>query len=307
MHPRQDGAPGGAPAGIGEFLHFCGQPRSRISGDEVPMGRNLRWDRYIVHPEKTIRLDQIPTGETSLCPDKQRASKLLKQYMRRIDELLDTFAVEGRRSLLVVLQGMDASGKDGAIRKVFTGVNPLHCRATSFKEPDAVEKAHDYLWRIYAVLPAKGQLAIFNRSHYEDVVVPAAREKHSPELIRMRLQEIADVERTWSENGTVIRKFFLHVSREEQKRRLQARLDNPDKHWKLDESDFADRRLWLRFQQVYQEALSRTSTEHAPWYIIPADRKWYRNVAIAAIICSTLRDLKPRLPHPAIDRSRFPL
>lgn len=271
------------------------------------MGRKLGWDRYLVRPKSAIRLEQLSTAETSLCPDKKEAKKLLKQYVRDIDELLDTFAVEEKRSLLVVLQGMDASGKDGAIRKVFTGVNPLHCRATSFKEPDPVEKAHDYLWRIYAVLPARGQLAIFNRSHYEDVVVAAAREKHSPQLIRMRLQEIADVERIWSENGTVIRKFFLHVSPEEQKRRLQERLDNPGKHWKLDESDFADRRHWDRFQQIYQEALSRTSTDDAPWYVIPADRKWYRNIAIAAIVCSTLHDLRPRLPHPRIDRSRFQL
>lgn len=265
------------------------------------------WDRYIVRPGASIHLDQIPTDETSLCADKQKARQPLKQVVRQIDELLTTVAVEEKRSLLVVLQGMDASGKDGAIRKVFTGVNPLHCRATSFKEPDAVEKAHDYLWRIYAVLPARGQLAIFNRSHYEDVVVAAAREKHSPQLIGMRLQEIADIERIWAENGTVIRKFFLHVSAEEQKRRLQERLDDPDKHWKLDESDFSDRRLWPRFQQIYQEALNRTSTEYAPWYIIPADRKWYRNVAIAGIVLSTLRALRPRLPHPAVDRSRFQL
>ncbi|HLJ76072.1 MAG TPA: PPK2 family polyphosphate kinase [Acidobacteriaceae bacterium] len=271
------------------------------------MGRQLGWDRYLVRRGTAIRLDQLPTAETSLCPDKKEARKLLKQYVREIDELLDTFAVEEKRSLLVVLQGMDASGKDGAIRKVFTGVNPLHCRATSFKEPDAVEKAHDYLWRIYAVLPARGQLGIFNRSHYEDVVVAAAREKHSPQLIRMRLQEIADIERIWAENGTVIRKFFLHVSPEEQKRRLQERLDNPGKHWKLDESDFADRRHWNRFQKIYEHALSRTSTADAPWYIIPADRKWYRNIAIAAIVRSTLQELRPRLPHPHIDRSRFRL
>lgn len=271
------------------------------------MGKQVGWDRYIVRPDTAIRLDQIPTGETSLCTDKQKARKLLKHYVRQIDELLDTFAIEEKRSLLVILQGMDASGKDGAIRKVFTGVNPLHCRATSFKQPDAVEKSHDYLWRIYAVLPARGQLAIFNRSQYEDVVVAAAREKHSPQLIRMRLREIADVERIWAENGTLIRKFFLHVSAEEQKRRLQARLDNPDKHWKLDESDFSDRRLWPHFQQIYQETLSRTSTDYAPWYIIPADHKWYRDIVIAGTVLATLRALRPRLPHPAVDRSRFEL
>lgn len=271
------------------------------------MGKQLDCNRYIVRPNTAIRLDQTSTADTTFCSDKQKAKKLLKQYVRQIDGLLDTFAIEEKRSLLVILQGMDASGKDGAIRNVFTGVNPLHCRATSFKEPDAVEKSHDYLWRIYAVLPAKGQLAIFNRSQYEDVVVAAAREKHSPQLIRMRLREIADVERIWAENGTVIRKFFLHVSPEEQKRRLQARLDNPDKHWKLDESDFSDRRLWTRFQQIYQETLSRTSTDYAPWYIIPADHKWYRDIVIAGAVFSTLRGLRPRLPHPAVDRSRFQL
>ena len=271
------------------------------------MGKKQGWEKYLVRPDAAFHLDRIPTDDTSLCSDKQKAKGILKQFVREIDHLLSTFAVEEKHALLVVLQGMDAAGKDGAIRKVFTGVNPLHCRATSFKEPNATEKTHDYLWRVYAVLPARGQLGIFNRSHYEDVIVAAAREGHSQELIRTRLREIAEVERIWSENGIVIRKFFLHVSPDEQKRRLQARLDNPDKHWKLDESDFSDRRLWPRFQQIYEEALTRTSTGQAPWYIIPADHKWYRDIAIAAIVLSTLQQLKPRLPHPSIDPSKFRL
>ena len=271
------------------------------------MAKEKAWEKYVVGAGAAIHLGQIPTDDTSLCPDKQKAKSLLKESVRQIDDLLRTFAIEEKRSLLVVLQGMDTSGKDGAIRKVFTGVNPLHCRATSFKEPDATEKSHDYLWRVYAVLPARGQLGIFNRSHYEDVVVAAAREGHSQQLVRTRLREIAAVERIWAENGTVIRKFFLHISADEQKRRLQARLDNPDKHWKLDESDFSDRRLWPRFQQIYEEVLNRTSTEQAPWYIIPADHKWYRDIAIASIVRTTLEQLKPQVPHPQIDRSRFRL
>lgn len=265
------------------------------------------WENYRVRPGAAVHLDKISTSSAHHCSDKLKAKAMLKEWVGQIDGLLETLAIEEKHSLLVILQGMDASGKDGAIRRVFTGVNPLHCRATSFKQPDAVEKSHDYLWRIYSVLPSKGQLAVFNRSQYEDVVVTGAREGHSQDLIRMRLREIADIERTWSENGTTICKFFLHISKKEQKRRLQARLDNPDKHWKLDESDFSDRRLWPRFQKIYEETLTRTSTEQAPWYIIPADHKWYRNLAIAAIVLSQLQQLKPRLPHLAIDRSRFHL
>jgi PPK2 family polyphosphate:nucleotide phosphotransferase len=265
------------------------------------------WDNYRVSRGAKVRLRQLPTADTSNCPDKVSARRLLKSRRDEIDTLAGTLAAEQSRSLLIVLQGMDASGKDGAVRKVFTGVNPQHCKVTSFREPSASEQLHDYLWRIHAALPAKGEIGIFNRSHYEDIVVPGARESHPLKLIHSRLDQVRDLERIWSENGMTIVKFFLHISPAEQKRRFEARLDNPDKHWKLQESDFSDRRRWRSFERVYQEALSRTSTTIAPWYIIPADHKWYRDLAIATIVRGTLARMRPRLPRPKLNRARMRL
>jgi polyphosphate kinase 2 (PPK2 family) len=178
---------------------------------------------------------------------------------------------------------------------------------TAFKEPDREEQAHDFLWRIYRVMPAKGELGVFNRSHYEDVVVPQARGEFSRKDAHRRLREIADLERTWNENGTVIRKFFLHISRAEQTRRFKSRLDTPEKHWKIEESDFEDRKLWPRFVSVYEEILSRTSADYAPWYVVPADHKWYRDLVIAGVVLATLRGMRPRLPKPKIDLGRLKL
>jgi PPK2 family polyphosphate:nucleotide phosphotransferase len=216
--------------------------------------------------------------------------------------LADALAAEGKRSLLVILQGVDASGKDGAVRRVFTGVNPQHCKVVSFKEPDREELAHDYLWRIYRSMPAKGELGVFNRSQYEDVLVLQARGELSTKRAQTRLRQIADMERTWAENGTVIRKFFPHISRKQQGSRFAARLDNPEKRWKVEESDFADCKLWLKFMKAYEESLSRTSTTHAPWYIVPADHKWYRNLVVAGVVLSALRAMRPRVPEPKLHR-----
>ncbi|HVT95888.1 MAG TPA: PPK2 family polyphosphate kinase [Acidobacteriaceae bacterium] len=265
------------------------------------------WDKYRVAPASKVRLRGLSTRDTSNCQDKPTARQLLKACRKEIDALLTTLAAEQARSLLVVLQGMDASGKDGTVRKVFTGVNPQYCSVVSFKQPGPSEQMHDYLWRIYASLPEKGRAGVFNRSHYEDIVVPGARESHPLRLIHSRLDQVRDIERIWCENGMTIVKFFLHISSAEQKRRFKARLNNPDKHWKVQESDFSDRRLWRRFEHIYQETLSRTSTKAAPWYVIPADHKWYRDLAIASIVRDTLDAMRPRLPHPKLNRGRFRL
>ena len=260
-----------------------------------------------MHQNSRVRLGSIPADSTDFCGDKKDARKELKAWRKEIDEKLTALAAEGQRSLLIILQGVDASGKDGAVRKVFTGVNPQHCKVVSFKEPDREEQAHDYLWRVYRALPAKGELGIFNRSQYEDVIVGRARGTLAGKDALARLRQIADLERTWTENGIVIRKCFLHISRKEQTARFKARLDNSAKHWKVEESDFKDRKLWPRFMSAYEEVLSRTSTVQAPWYIIPADHKWYRDLAVAAIVLSALRAMRPRIPKPKLNSRRFKL
>lgn len=265
------------------------------------------WESYCVAPETKVHLARIAAGSTEFCAEKQDARQVLKTYRKRIDALIAMLAAEQKRTLLVVLQGMDASGKDGAVKKVFTGVNPQHCKVTSFKQPDREELEHDYLWRIVRALPAKGELGVFNRSHYEDVVARQARGGISRKEGLMRLRQIADLERTWAENDIVLRKIFLHIGRDEQTARFKARLDTPEKHWKVQESDFADRRYWMKFQSIYQELLGRTSTVHAPWYIIPADHKWYRDIAVAGIVLSALQSMKPRIPMPKLDMSKFQL
>ncbi len=263
------------------------------------------WKHYQIRPGQRVRLSHLQADSTDLCDGKAQAREQLKSYRKQIDNLLAVLAAEAQRSLLVILQGVDAAGKDGAVRKVFTGVNPQHCHVVSFKEPDREEQAHDYLWRIQRALPAWGQLGIFNRSQYEDVLVPQARGQLSRKDAHARLRQIADSERMWAENGIVIRKLFLHISRSEQTSRFKARLDNVEKHWKVQKSDFTDRKLWPHFMRVYQESLTRTSTRQAPWYVIPADHKWYRDLAVAGIVLAALRAMNPRFPEPKLDSMRF--
>lgn len=265
------------------------------------------WEQYRVVAGRRVRLSRLSTGATDLCGDKGSAPRALKGYRKQIDDLAAALAAENKRALLVVLQGMDASGKDGAVKKVFTGVNPQFCKVVSFKAPDREELEHDYLWRVYRALPAAGELGVFNRSQYEDVIARVARGDIPRKEALMRLRQIADVERAWTENGLVLRKFFLHISREEQTDRFRKRLENPDKHWKVEKSDFKDRERWPAFESIYEEALARTSTDRAPWYVIPADHKWYRDLAIAGIVLGALRQMKPRAPHPTLDRARFKL
>ncbi len=265
------------------------------------------WETYRVTPGARPRLGKIAADATDFCAEKKDARAELKSLRKQINGLTETLAVENRRSLLVILQGMDTAGKDGAIKRVFTGINPQHCRVVSFKEPDREEREHDYLWRIDRALPAKGQLGVFNRSQYEDVVTLHARGVIARKEAHMRMRQIADTERMWTENGIVIRKFFLHISRKEQTQRFKARLDTPEKHWKVQESDFADRRLWPQFQSSYEEILARTSTPDAPWYILPADHKWYRDVAVAGIVLAALRKMRPTIPVVKLDHKRFKL
>jgi PPK2 family polyphosphate:nucleotide phosphotransferase len=245
-----------------------------------------------------------PRAKDGFDGKKTEGKAALPALNRRLSELQENLWAERKQALLVVLQAMDTGGKDGTIRHVFRGVNPQGVRVWGFGVPSATEMAHDYLWRIHDKVPAKGTIGIFNRSHYEDVLVVRVKELVSEGVWSLRYHHIREFERMLADEGTVIVKLFLHISKEEQKDRLQARLDEPEKTWKFNKGDLADRALWDDFQEAYRVALSETSTEHAPWYVIPSDRKWYRNLAVSSILIDTLERMDPRPPDPDPDLDR---
>ena len=213
-----------------------------------------------------------------------------------IDKSQEKLHAQHKQRVLLILQGMDSSGKDGTVRAVFHDVDPLGLRIVAFKAPSEVEAAHDFLWRVHAQVPAAGEFAIFNRSHYEDVLVPRVLKQIDQKACERRYEDIRAFESLLTESGTTILKCFLHISKDEQKRRLQARIDNPEKHWKFDPSDLEARKQWDDYQQAYAGALGATSTEKAPWFIIPADSKTHRNVMIASLLVRTLQGLKLEYP-----------
>lgn len=256
---------------------------------------------YLIDEDKPIQLSKIPTDSIGGFADQDAAKAALKKQRETLDQLQEVLYAGATQGLLIVLQGMDTSGKDGTIRSIFAGVNPQGCNVTSFKVPTATEAKHDFLWRVHNAVPARGMIGIFNRSHYEDVLAPRVHGTLSPKKAKQHLSQIRDFESMLAENGIVIRKFFLHISFEEQGRRLQARIDDPEKHWKLSEGDFAERRLWGEYQKAYDEIFASTSTPDSPWYVIPADHKWHRNVAISGIIAETLESMKLAYPKPTID------
>ena len=230
--------------------------------------------------------------------DREEGKRLLDGLVERLALLQQRLYAEGERSVLLVLQGLDASGKDGVIRKVFTGVNPQGCRVVSFRAPTATELAHDYLWRVHAELPARGEIGIFNRSHYEDVVAVRVRRLAPDEVWRRRPGHIREWERMLVEEGTALVKVFLHVSREEQRRRLQERLDDPEKRWKFRLGDLDDRSRFDELVGAYEDVITATSTPWAPWHVVPADRNWVKALAVARLLVETLERLDPRLPPP---------
>jgi PPK2 family polyphosphate:nucleotide phosphotransferase len=223
----------------------------------------------------------------------------MKQFALQIDELQELLYAEGKQRLLIVFQAMDTGGKDGTIRSVFEKMDPQGIRVASFKRPSSLELAHDYLWRIHPHVPGNGQVTIFNRSHYEDILAVRVREIFPESRWSKRYDHIVNFEQMLADEGTTIIKIFLHISREEQKERLQSRLDEPEKNWKFNPGDLDDRALWDKFMEAYSDVLSRTSTEDSPWYIIPADRKWYRNLLVADILIKTLKGLN--MEYPGID------
>ena len=248
-----------------------------------------------VKPGTKVRLSRIDPNDTH-GHTKQKSADALQEGLDRLFDLQDRLYAEAKHPVLIVLQGIDASGKDGTVRHVMTAFNPAGCTVTSWKAPTAVELAHDYLWRIHQRTPGKGEIAIFNRSHYEDVLVVRVHDLVPKETWSKRYDEINAFERLLVAGGTTIIKFFLWIDPDEQKARLQARLDDPEKHWKFRLRDLAERKLWDSYIAAYEAMLERCSSDSAPWYLIPANKKWFRNLAVADIVADVLDGLNPQYP-----------
>ena len=257
-----------------------------------------------VKPGEKVDLSRVDPGATPGAKGgKKEAARQFAPLNTRLEVLQEKLWAERRRKVLVVLQGMDTSGKDGTIRHVFQGVNPLGVRVAAFKAPTEEERDHDFLWRVHPRVPGAGEMAIFNRSHYEDVLAARVHALVPREVWKQRYAQINDFERLLAENDTLILKFFLHISLEEQKERLEERLNDPLKRWKFRLGDLDDRRLWKEYMAAYEDVLKKTSREHAPWYIVPADKKWYRNLVVATVLVETLEALNLATPQPKEDLS----
>lgn len=275
---------------------------------------NFRKDENMfIEPGTKLRLKDFNTKYTAGFNDKEDAAEMLSKDIQRLAELQDMLFAMNKYSMLVVIQAMDAAGKDGTIKHVMTGVNPQGCNVTSFKQPSHEELSHDFLWRINRAMPKRGMIAIFNRSHYEEVIVTRVHpeyilgqnipgvdtmEKVDKKFWAKRYEIINNFEKQAFENGTIIVKFYLHVSKDEQKKRFLARIDEPEKNWKFSTSDVKERQLWDKYMEAFEEAISNTSTDYAPWYVIPADRKWFMRAAVGDIIVGTLE--KIGLEYPTI-------
>jgi PPK2 family polyphosphate:nucleotide phosphotransferase len=257
--------------------------------------------RFLVKPGKKAGLSDRDPAATPGSPGKEDGEKRLRENLKRLAELQFALYAEQKRALLVVLQAMDTGGKDGVIRHVFTGFNPQNIRVASFKVPTAEEASHDFLWRIHRAVPVRGEVGVFNRSHYEDVVVVRVKDLVEKDVWSKRYDRINEFEELLAESGTQVVKLFLHIGKDEQKARLQARLDDPDRRWKFSLGDLEERKRWDRYMEAYEDALTRCSTKHAPWYVVPANKKWYRNLAASQILLEHLEEMKPKFPVSSLD------
>jgi PPK2 family polyphosphate:nucleotide phosphotransferase len=262
-------------------------------------------ERLLVEPGRKIALSDYDTDATPGYKQKPDTDGALDESTSKLADLQYRLYAENKRALLIVLQAMDTGGKDGTIRHVMSGLNPAGCRVKSFKVPTEEELDHDFLWRVHQAVPPRGEFGIFNRSHYEDVIVVRVHKLVPRSVWEKRYDEINAFERHLFENDVAILKFFLHISKAEQKKRIQARIEDPTKCWKLTPSDFEERKHWDEYQLAYEDAINRCSTEWAPWYIIPADRKWFRNLAVSRIMCETLAAMKMKFPKPTFDASKL--
>ena len=249
----------------------------------------------IVEPGTKVELTGYPTDATGGL-DKKAAHELLEPLREEISDLQELLYAAAQHSMLIVLQGTDTSGKDGTIRSVLQQVNPLGCRAWSFKEPTPLELAHDFLWRVHAKAPEKGMMTVFNRSQYEDVLIVRVKELAPESVWSKRYDQINEFERLLVEEGTTVLKFFLHISRDAQKERLLERIETPEKNWKFNPGDLEERKLWPQYAEAYEDLLNKTSTDWAPWYIVPADKKWFRNLLISSVLVDTLKGFDMQYP-----------
>jgi PPK2 family polyphosphate:nucleotide phosphotransferase len=260
---------------------------------------------YLIEPDTKVKLSDYDPDDTGHLKSKAKGDAILEQHRAQFFQFQELMYAEGKHALLVVLQGLDAAGKDGTIRHIFTGVNPQGCQVTSFKQPTEEELRHDFLWRVHRVTPARGMIGIFNRSHYEDVLVVRVHGNLSKSEIKQRFEAINNFERELAENGTTILKFYLHISKDEQRKRLQARLDHPQKYWKVNPEDLKERQYWDDYVEAFEDVFRHCSKKHAPWYIIPANKKWYRNVAISQILIEAVKGLKMKYPKSKFDLSKM--
>jgi len=266
------------------------------------------YPRYRVDPDSGVRLAKLDPDESEQYTSKKSVAGELDKQRKRIADLQARLYGEHRRSLLMVLQAMDTGGKDGTIKGVFQGVNPQGCQVWSFKAPSAEELDHDFLWRYHNRVPAKGMIHIFNRSHYEDVLIVRVKGLIPEAVWRPRFEAINQFEHALTMSGVTVIKFYLHISKDEQKRRLESRLADPDKRWKFSANDLKERALWDDYQLAYEDAINRCSTPYAPWYVVPANKKWYRNLVIARTIADTLEAMDPRFPaaEPGLEKLTVP-
>jgi PPK2 family polyphosphate:nucleotide phosphotransferase len=263
-------------------------------------------NRYRVKPGNRVDLSRLdPDGESGLAGGKAESQERLPQLSQELRELQEILYADHKHKILIILQAMDTGGKDGTIRHVFEGVNPQGLRVAAFKQPTPEELDRDFLWRVHKQVPGKGEIVIFNRSHYEDVLVVRVHDLAPKEIWSRRYEHINGFGRMLGDEGTTILKFFLHIDQEEQKRRLQARLEDPHKHWKFNPADLEERKLWPEYMKAYEEAISKTSTDWAPWHIVPANRKWYRDVVVSTIIIEALARLNMSYPKAEFDPAKI--
>lgn len=262
--------------------------------------------KFAIEPGARVNMSEIEASYHGTYEAREQAIPEIRFYAHKLDQLQYSMYAEKKHSLLVILQGLDAGGKDGAARHIMTSMNPAGCRIINFKTPSRTELDHDFLWRAHAQVPAKGEVAIFNRSHYEDVLVVRVHRQIDAEACWNRYGLINDFERLLvSENRTTVLKFLLHISKEEQLARFKQRLDDPSRRWKISESDYKERQYWDQYIQAFEDMLRKTSTRHAPWYVIPSNNRWYRDLVISQIVVRTLENLGMRAPEPAVDVARL--
>ena len=259
---------------------------------------------FLIKPDSKVNLRKLQTDYTGKL-QKEQSKIELDQLHLKMSKLQYKLHAEKKQALLIVLQAMDAGGKDGTIRDVMHGFNPQGCKVSAFRAPHQEELDHDYLWRIHNEIPSKGEIGIFNRSHYGDVLIVRIHNLVPKNQWSKRYSHINDFEKMLSDEGVKILKFFLHISKNEQKKRLEQRIANPTKHWKIDEADFEERKFWDRYMKAYEEVFEKCSTPWAPWYVVPSDKKWYRNLIVAKIITKTLEDMKLKFPKSKIGKERI--